>query len=63
MTQKIVKREDGTTYTRHTKSQPDYVYRKLAHMQRMGIACGLYKGAACPDWRKTELEAMEKSRG
>lgn len=38
----------------------NYVERKVAHMNRMGIPASIHMGAATPNWKKDELEAAEK---
>lgn len=41
------------------ESRDDYVNRKVAHMNRMGIPAVIYRGAACPVWLKEQLEKDE----
>lgn len=48
--------------TKHkTHPSSKYVQRKVAHMQRMGIAAGINEfGAAEPDWHKEKRQNDEK---
>ena len=41
----------------------DYVARKVAHMNRMGIGASIFRGAATPDWRREQIEEEEKRLG